>query len=260
MYYAETIKKQKINIKNASVNGEYYCPICGERLQQKRGKHKQWHFAHRPNSKCTDHWHYDMTEWHKSMQSIFDEKNQEVVVTFEGQKHRADVLIGDTVIEFQHSKINPQDFCDRNDFYIKAGYKVVWVFDLSEHCDNGWVYEDNETKHLYNWVTKPKNCLLYGPIPQNNMKDISICFMLNNDEHKNIVYRVMWAKIDREGKPTYDRFYINHLCGVQLKKNMNIKQLFWDHDNWMEYCNCADSYAIEIFNKTVTNTFDECAW
>lgn len=47
-------------------------------------------------------------------------------------KHRADVLVDRTVIEFQHSIMPVKAFDDRNNFYFNLGYKVIWLFDLSD--------------------------------------------------------------------------------------------------------------------------------
>lgn len=61
--------------------------------------------------------------------------------------HRADIFIDGTVIEFQHSPIKEVEFNDRNDFYLKLGYKIIWIFDaldrdihLSQHNINDDVY------------------------------------------------------------------------------------------------------------------------
>lgn len=51
--------------------------------------------------------------------------------------HRADVLVDRTVVEFQHSILSPSVFDDRNNFYLNLGYKVVWVFDISNLYKNG---------------------------------------------------------------------------------------------------------------------------
>ncbi len=51
-----------------------------------------------------------MSEWHKIMQNYFPKESQEVVVSYKGRKHRADVLIGDVVLEFQFSPITAAEF------------------------------------------------------------------------------------------------------------------------------------------------------
>ena len=49
-----------------------------------------------------------------------------------GEKHRADVFINDTVLEFQHSELSYDEFYERNEFYNSLGYDVEWIFDVQE--------------------------------------------------------------------------------------------------------------------------------
>ena len=122
----------KVSIMNAEYGKTYYCPICHEKLTvKKKGKGKAPHFAHKPDSDCTD-WG-DMSEWHLSWQEKFPEECREVVLEKNGERHRADVCIKDMnlVIEFQHSPISNEEFSKRNCFYISCGYQLVWVFDVT---------------------------------------------------------------------------------------------------------------------------------
>ena len=73
-----------------------------------------------------------MSEWHFEWQSKFPIDSREVVVERDGVVHRADILINDTVIEFQHSPINGEEFEARNSFYKNCGYRVVWLFDVAD--------------------------------------------------------------------------------------------------------------------------------
>ncbi len=117
----------------------FYCPTCGGKLVQKRGLVKAHHFAHHPSVSCTDKWHYDMSEWHRRWQSFFPREALEIVKEYGGQKHRADVLLEKekTVYEFQHSPISSEEFSERNAFYSQLGYKVIWVFDVTDDYEKG---------------------------------------------------------------------------------------------------------------------------
>lgn len=77
-----------------------------------------------------------MSEWHLSWQENFPEDCREVVVEKDGIKHRADVLINNTVIEFQHSSITSEEIAKRNNFYMSCGYHVIWVFDAEGYIKN----------------------------------------------------------------------------------------------------------------------------
>lgn len=150
MFVAINKDKEKVHIQNASSVQKYFCPICSEELSVKKGELKAHHFAHKSNSNCTDKWHYDMSEWHYEWQNQFPLENQEVVFEVNGQKHRADVFISNTVIEFQHSNISKNEFEDRNNFYRSLGYKVIWVFDvISDYVDEK-IYR-YYSKNIYKW-------------------------------------------------------------------------------------------------------------
>ena len=138
MFIAFNDKQERISIENATQENPYFCPICGEPLIIKAMKSLAVHphFAHKRGAKCPDDWHYDMSEWHYSWQQKFPKENREVIITKDGVKHRADVLINNTVIEFQHSHIKGEEIAKRNNFYLTCGYNVVWVFDATDKIKN----------------------------------------------------------------------------------------------------------------------------
>lgn len=160
MKIALTKDGKRINIDIANINEVYYCPICKKEVLQKRGQIKTHHFAHFPNSNCFDSWHYEMSSWHYNWQNKFDIKDQEIIKTFQNKIHRADVLIEKekTVIEFQHSNISIDEFEDRNYFYNKLGYKVIWLFDMREEFSNNNIghldNDDNNEKYYYLYPKK----------------------------------------------------------------------------------------------------------
>ena len=134
MFRALTKQGEYINSAAACQNGSYFCPVCGQPLQLKASSSKciRPHFAHLPKHPCTDTWEYDMSEWHLSWQEKFPEECREVVMEKDGEKHRADILIHNTVIEFQHSPIKLKEFQARNQFYLGCGKKLIWIFDISD--------------------------------------------------------------------------------------------------------------------------------
>lgn len=147
----------RVHIEDAVVKREYYCPYCGEPLFQKKGDIRRHHFSHMPKSVCKDSWSgtYDMSTWHYDWQNSFPKDNQEVLLAMGEIKHRADVLIGRTVIEFQRSNMSTKAFSDRNTFYFNLGYKVIWVFDFREQYASERLRCDTDRK-TFHW-TKPKN-------------------------------------------------------------------------------------------------------
>ena len=131
MFIATDINKDKVSINDANKQESYFCPICGAPLIIRAEKSNQIaiHFAHKRGTHCTDDWKYEMSEWHKAWQERFPVECREIVMEKDGEKHRADVFVQNTVIEFQHSPISYEDFTKRNFFYLKCGYSIIWIFD-----------------------------------------------------------------------------------------------------------------------------------
>ena len=138
MFIALDASKNRISIENAAKENQYFCPICGEPLTIRATDSLtvRTHFAHKRGTECLDNWSHDMSEWHLAWQQEFPEENREVVIENDGVKHRADICIGKTVMEFQHSPITAEEIAKRNNFYISCGYNVVWVFFATNHIKN----------------------------------------------------------------------------------------------------------------------------
>lgn len=138
MFIALDVNGNRISIENATKDSQYFCPICGEPLtiRATNSLAVKTHFAHKRGTICYDDWTHDMSEWHLSWQQRFPEQYREVVIEKNGIKHRADICIGNTVIEFQHSPITREEIAKRNLFYISCGYQVVWVFDATDKIIN----------------------------------------------------------------------------------------------------------------------------
>ena len=133
--FANDYNDNRVHIDDTHSNQQYYCPSCGVPLVVKKGDIRHHHFAHSAHCPCKDSWErnkeYDTSSWHIGWQSLFPPKNQEITLSLGETKHRADVIIGKTVVEFQHSLLSASKFDDRNNFYFNLGYKVVWLFDIS---------------------------------------------------------------------------------------------------------------------------------
>ena len=68
-----------------------------------------------------------MSQWHKDWQNMFE--TTEVTVDCHGRNRRADVMIADLCVEFQHSRITSEEVCARNQDWSSVGKKVIWVVD-----------------------------------------------------------------------------------------------------------------------------------
>lgn len=108
----------------SSVSGR--CPVCDKEMIAKCGDIKVWHWAHKGRRTC-DPWWENETEWHRTWKGQFPKEWQEFVNRDDsGEKHIADVKTDQGwVIEFQHSRIDPEERRVRDAFYPK----LVWVVD-----------------------------------------------------------------------------------------------------------------------------------
>ena len=177
MFIALDKNSKRVSVWDSQKNQTYYCPVCNSELIIKDGKINEKHFAHK--KACSDTWNYDMSYWHQKMQNYFPEHQREVVVSNRFGTHRADILIENTVIEFQHSKITAEEYQNRTNFFIRSGYRIAWVFDLSEqrecgylqykqdiddNCDYSLMYED-----ILKYGVCSEYCLIQGDFEQGAM-------------------------------------------------------------------------------------------
>lgn len=201
----------RISAEEAEKQKTYYCPMCGKQVILRRGETNISHFAHMANE-CEDNWHYDMSEWHCSMQNRFDEEQREIIVKHNGVVHRADILSKNKIIEFQHSPITKEELQERNNFYKSAGYKVAWVFDLQEQYESGAIQdvERDDSALLYKW-SYPKRFLQCFPMPRENNKDLLIFFYWIDAEGYECFNRVIWSA-GEDGRPDFKRFIVSEYC------------------------------------------------
>lgn len=239
----------RVHINNIKESEVYYCPACKAGLVIKRGEIKRHHFAHKSIADC-DTFTHDMSEWHINWQETFPEENREVVIELDisekeyrnnlyyaleetledyneycdreqkGElkvfhiKHRADVCVNNYVIEFQHSPISEREFYERNWFYTKAGYTVIWVLDFKDQIDSGnmWFHKLRDNgKVQYGW-DRPKR-FLYSIVPD---KSESVKLIFDTDYCKygqKYIFYVDWASYTDEDRDScnFKRFIIHNL-------------------------------------------------
>lgn len=107
------------NLQNEIKNKEKMI-VCKEKheLIKYESKIRNSHFKHKINN--------PMTDWHKEWQQNFNQKEIQI------GNHKADVLINNIIIEFQHSYISKEDVESRNDNSINNNKLLYWVID----CNN----------------------------------------------------------------------------------------------------------------------------
>lgn len=197
MFTALTKDKKRISIEEAVPGETYYCPVCRNPVAVKAENSNNvrthfWH-GHKRNS-CLDNWKYDMSDWHFEWQSKFPIECREVVVEKDGVVHRADILINNTVIEFQHSRISGEEFESRNSFYKSCGYRVVWLFDATDKMKDdeafGLVWR-RETKLFSSMRTPIDAFYVQHYLPDKN--DLILLSELDPKDvkHDELVYPIM---------------------------------------------------------------------
>ena len=133
MFFAENIHGERIGIEEADIKQKYFCPACKEPMYQKHGSIVAHHFAHKRKESCDPWYTGKMSEWHKRMQELFPKHCREIVVRDrenQDEYHIADVIVKNTVFEFQHSAISQNEFLARTEFYLRQGYGLNWFFDF----------------------------------------------------------------------------------------------------------------------------------
>lgn len=205
---------------------EYFCPACNAPLIYRDGPLNAPHFAHKANA-CSDPWNYDMSEWHREMQELFPKEKREVVVQANGKIHRADILVGKTVIEFQHSPISQTEFQDRNDFFRRLGYRIAWVFDAQEPMDSKrLVYMDLGNPYMKRWENPPR---IFEACPR--LSDSSTDFALwlsyrPDDDEPCYFQRVVWTATTELGKPSLRRFAVAS-NDIDATPDINVNHFFF---------------------------------
>lgn len=140
MLYAIDPNGLTVNIKDVRsddgviIRKGFSCPCCNEEVEVAFGPKRQY-FRHKRNNPSCIAERYDncMTEWHREWQQLFPDGTQEKYEkSSDGSYRRADVLIGNYVVEFQHSYITDEEVIARSNFYMNAGKQIIWVFDMRE--------------------------------------------------------------------------------------------------------------------------------
>ena len=149
---------ERTHITKAEKRAHYTCPGCGALLIQKKGEINAWHFAHAAGTACEAFTENKMTEWHLKHQEEFPEYCREIRLKAGRKVHIADIMSGTTIIEFQHSPIDPRVFTERSMFYSCWG-TLHWVFDCCESYSAGRLKcLDRYTRHgddKFTWVSRP---------------------------------------------------------------------------------------------------------
>ena len=260
--------------KDLPKDKQYFCPICNAQLKYKwAGEYGVMapHFAHENGDACKDTFTHDMSAWHKDWQELFPIKNREVVLTHDGETHRADVMCYGTVIEFQHSPISASEFRERNRFYTSAGKKVVWIFDMtslySGSDESGRLYvsrcfhKGERCIDEFRWKNPLK--VLEGFWPQADA-NVEIFFHITpwgedakSKEAEAYMEKVIW--VDPEHKPLWGVFRTSYEIGNYYDlMNLLYQQWMRGQNHQIARKNLQCNYKYQVDGEIVdASEFDE---
>ncbi len=247
MFIAHDYNDQRVHVDETRSNQAYYCPYCGAPLIIKKGDIRQHHFAHSARHECSDEWarngSYDNSDWHNEWQALFPKRNQEIKLSLGDVSHRADVLVGYSVVEFQHSAMNPKRFDDRNNFYLNLNYKMIWLFDLMDQADNGALTYTTDTDCcVFSWDNPRKAFNAYDT----NSGQIDLFFQIAAEG--NCIVRVLEVSecgFDsfRTTKPMTKEAFLSYV-GVDSGKCQ--PPILFDQEKNEEYRVFKEKHGIEL--------------
>lgn len=273
--YALDENGKTVHISETHNKNNYYCLSCNEKLILKKGEINAHHFAHIAGSQCSDNWNYDMSEWHEEWQNRFPKENREVVLASNGEKHRADVLIDNTVIEFQHSSLSSHEFERRNDFYLSLGYNIIWIFDVADLYESGAIEPLDDSDVKYKWRRPFKTFDYFNP--KNKMIELWLQITYEDEEHIEEwgESNICLIKVDWIAPTGMERFVANSCVGVeyilnkffpQKKEQLDPEKICdWlyphydrDHTTYMYGCPLSKThYAISSTIDTPSSKYDK---
>lgn len=243
MFFALNINRERVYIDDVKDNERYYCPVCKQPVLVK--KEETPHFAHYQCRQygCSDRWGYDVSLWNKRVNNCFSFNEQEKIIEFDNIEHRANVIIDKTVINFINGSLTDKEFYARTSFFINAGYRVVWVFNITTSLKNNNIILSKKDKDTYTYLWRfPMPCIPYFPKPQYQSKNVAVCFYIeglsSGRDNSNIeVFPILWSSKDKSKKNDNVQwmFKMNINYKIILKQNMDTDQFFWSDDQWTHF-------------------------
>lgn len=190
MFIALDKQGNRVYAEDAVKSEVYHCQKCGKEVKPRQGKINRWHYAHIIDEECDYGKDGDYNnEWHTRMQEYFPKDSREYRFKDKetGEIHIADVFIKEcnTVLEFQQSRIDEEEFLKRTWFHLNNGRRIAWL--LYESIDKQINNQLGKFKFLeyrgankhrkawYKWKGKPRKQLINGPDIEYSNEFYSVC-------------------------------------------------------------------------------------
>ena len=251
MYVALDKEGNRIYADDGIRYEECICPYCDMPVIHKMGKVRLKHFAHKTNPCPYDKEKDHLSEWHRRMQSYFPKEEREFLFidSKTGEKHIADVFIKDanTVIEFQYSHIDEQEFIKRTIFHLNNGRRIVWVFNESTGTENKSKFKPDDCAwesfpyydKCFKWLYKRRSFLKQGPNISKYHLYYSVCIYTGLEG--DLLHRIVAEHCDYE-------YVTISLHIIKIDNSINIEEFFIPERYWQEqepYSSIIDKYRIK---------------
>ena len=239
MFIALDKQGNRVHADDAVKTDVYFCQKCSKEVKPKQGKERKWHFAHVIDEGCDYGKEHDHKgKWHMRMQEYFPKESREYRFKDNetGEIHIADVYIeeSNTVLEFQHSRIEENEFLSRTWFHLTNGRRIVWLF--NEYYDKNDIVKSkiryicnkgskSKNKEWYKWLRKPRKFLYKGPDIKEYKENYSICIYSSEggDAFRRILNRLY----------EFDEIALTD-NKIVMYKNMETNVFFDDEGYWID--------------------------
>ena len=229
-YANGVIIKEDLKVRKTN----FFCPNCGKpvvlRSKINTTDNKiTYHFSHLGGKGCSDTWEEDTSGWCREMGRCFRGKVVERWVSnSNGEKHRADVIVGNIVIMFKSKDIDPEEFKNRTNFFTNLGYDLAWIIGETRSWNSSRFtpsksYQEYYGDMMIDWSC-PKKMLSGCPRIANtcswvNGQRVSICIGYVSEDIK-YVNKVLWVKGSEndDGILDWSKFRINTTCTYTMNE------------------------------------------
>ncbi len=226
------------------------CPHCGNPVRARCGEINVEHWAHIDNE-CPYITEKD-TKWHIAWKSKFEKKGYETEKRFGNFIADAFNSKTNTILEFQHSSMTPQEIRNRCNYYKNINKNIKWIFDFTEkykkaHIELTEKYKDNEDGFYYNFkINWQRKRIIEGVtrITEKTTKpSVPIYFnLIYNYDIKNYAQLRVIKNFDEYKSEMYSNRYRNY-CG-----NLNDSMYKIDIDETSTTHNCDNVLAEISYN------------
>lgn len=185
-----------------------------------KGKFREF-WAYLDKKPNLPHGYENETEWHASWKELIKDDYTEVICG-SNNEHRADIKVGQYVVEIQHSSIDGFILEERIDFYFnlnKESSRVIWVIDVQKQWKNKQFklssYKTPQFKIKWRWK---KDWAL--DIAKTTKTNLFLEYNFNSDK----LILCWWHKGELYGKWVSKWSFLNTYCKGAIKDCYNTEE------------------------------------